>query len=175
MTLPASPSDMRLDSRSRRKYAPSSKRSTVGLPVADGTARLWTGPPEGPAIAIMKPPIMQVERSRTSTVSHGWGPLRHHATPRTLMPNCATLREFLTHRLHRLASRQAAPIGVHSDDRAAVLLAAQRLLTPVVQLLGLRMSTHCSSRSAGRSGMVAVARTVIKEICHDHDHPGRCA
>ena len=45
MTLPASSSDSRLASRSRRSWAPSRIRSTVGLPEPGGAMTLCTGPP----------------------------------------------------------------------------------------------------------------------------------
>jgi len=49
MTSPASCSEMRLASRSRLKYAPSSIRRTVGLPFAEA-AMACAGPAGGPAV-----------------------------------------------------------------------------------------------------------------------------
>ena len=43
--VPASSSEIRLASRSRRSCAPSRMRSTVGLPLPVGAIPCWTGPP----------------------------------------------------------------------------------------------------------------------------------
>src|SRR6266496_3800304 len=66
MTWPASSSEIRFDSRSRRSCAPSSRRSTVGPPPPGGSSRLRTWPPPGSAVIMCTPQNTRPRQSPTS-------------------------------------------------------------------------------------------------------------